>query len=307
MAQYRVDIVDGKTVLCDWGGNEIYEIQLDSTINKISNFPDTMNFTGRPNPKIRNGNAWVSNGKTIWTRSADPFMDTKRLEWEVIELPENIDSFQDFEIISDKEAIILGAYWKYDEVLKKPARYDLDFTFNYYTGVIKKTLNAFDPDEHMGDNKNALFERARFRNGFMCRNGSKILLIGQFSGLVTIFDTDNDLFKKITVVPPEDMLSDPEAAVNNGRAIAWAAPLQGNEVLFVCRMWAAKTDDPGEYVSVNVFRKLDLDSGKVTFLGSDFRGLEADSAVSLLEKDGELVSARGLIDSINAPIQQSKY
>jgi hypothetical protein len=300
-AQQFVDVVQEKMFLWDRGDNVIYEIGPDQLAKKTARLGGEIATYFTVRPKIRLDKVWVSNGEKIWHKPLDATVDG---EWEPIKLPDGIANFNDFEIISDKDALICGTVWEHDEANNKPLRYDLHFIFNYQTGNIKKTIESLDVVD--GDRvrfrslnaiqqKNEFYETLKKQCSYLCRFDSKVLIVGESSGAVTILDTDNGRVRKVQVVPEKEIPIDPQEAVNNGRAIDWIAPLMDGELLICCKLWAPLLNKPGESVSAYCFRTLEPDSGKIQFHGAEYRGKTAKPFPTLFEENGELVSVYAVI------------
>jgi hypothetical protein len=220
-------------------------------------------------------------------------------------VPDEIAQFTDFEIISDKEAIICGCMFKKSS--------DTHFVFNYKTGNVTTTIESLDlksiPYE-LSDIRRS-FAKMKIFDSYICRLDSKIIIVGRYSGFVTVLDINPDNGKlrnsrKLVIVPEDEIPGDPQDALNNGEAIAWIAPLSGDDVLICCRMWVVPDKDPLNPVSVYCFRTLNLKTGKVTFEGSSYRDRMAESHLTLYEENGELLSARDVINKHLKQIEQAK-
>jgi hypothetical protein len=126
--------------------------------------------------------------------------------------------------------------------------------------------------------------------------GSKILIVGRFSGFVTIVDRDDGGAQKIRVVPEDEIPAVPERAVNDGFAIPWVGPLEDGAALICCKKVTTREDSPEPRREWEfVFRTLDLKTGKVMPEGSSYRGVKVHGGDTLFERGGELHSVRDLM------------
>jgi hypothetical protein len=297
-AQQIVDVFPESTFLYESFHIEdtsrtIYRQDSDGKLRKISvPLSEKISLYGQPRPKIRNENIWVSNGERIAFLPLDAPNDAA---WTSIRLPKGIISFQEFEIISDDEAMLIGAYWDIaDENGKVPIRQDTRFVFNYETGAVKRTLESFDLRLlDSADENTAALTAMKLFSVYLCRFDPYVLVVGKFTGTVTVFDTDKGSVGEYQIVPIEDVPKDSYTAVNNGRAIAWVGPLAGDEALVCCRKLVPQPS--GVLYEDHYFRTLNLKTGKVRLEGSSYRGFEALSHATLFERGGELLSARDVI------------
>jgi len=290
----------------DWDGNGIIKINFDSSAEcfRLPVTPkgfDLKNLIMGTRPKIRFDNYWISDGREIYKRPLDAEPDQ---EWERVKVPGNIAQFTDFEIISDKEAIICGCIFKNS--------LDTHFVFNYKTGEVTTPIESFDiksiPYE-LRDPK-YMFAKIKSINSYICRFDSKIIIVGKYSGCVTVLDINPDnnklrRFRKIQIIPESEIPKDPQDALNNDEAISWIGSLFGGDVLICCRMWIVPKRNPSEARPEYCFRTLNLDTGKVTFEGASYRDRMAESHLTLYEDDkGKLLSVREVISERLKQIEQ---
>ncbi|MDR2697072.1 MAG: hypothetical protein LBB40_01190 [Holophagales bacterium] len=231
----------------------------------------------------------------IWPKSLEANTDTGA-KWQTVKLPEGLGSFNDFEIISDDEALICGAGWyPTDENTKVPRRFDYHFIFNYNTGVVTKSIEAFDPAIfNMPENKIFYYKR-KTMDSYLCRYNSNVLIVGCGSGSVTILDTDTGKLRKIQVVPEDEVPNDPDkTSYLKSQTIHWVCPLAGDKVIICYRMWVVPNNG-SEPLGVPCFRTMDLRSGKVTFHGSEYRGKNAEQDLPFFEEEGQLTYVRDFI------------
>ena len=301
-AQQAIDVFPDKTYITWFHDRTILELNpIDWSVKRHSNIlPENTSTRDKPRPKIRLDRVWMSDGKRIMSKpleSSDKGL-LERLggllvgEWEQIKLPENIAEFKDFEILSDKEALICGAMFTGPN--PSSTRFDIHFIFNYQTGAITRVIESFDPEfiakvaktPRMPDE--AFYTILQTIRSYTSRFNSMILIVGSFSGFVTILDVDTKRTRKIEIVPKKELPGDPEKVVNYLPVIPWVSPLPGYEVLFCCRFWAPQAEDPSKSESIYVFRTLDLRTGKVTLHGHEYLDQKAAVGVTLIEKDGQL-------------------
>jgi hypothetical protein len=304
-AQQFVDVFPDKTYIQEsysWGDG-IYKINPDLSFEIISiPLSDKTSLDGKPRPKIRFDTFWISDGKKIYSKPLDATHDQ---EWEPVKLPDGIDKFNDFEIISDKEAMLCGVFWKTIDYI--PLRYDMHFIYNYKTGLVTKTIESLDPknipivpknipeDIKSKITSDISFNLIKIFDVYLCRFDSKILIVGKYSGLVTVLDISNGKSHVFEIIPKDEMPSEPEKAVNNGKAIAWIGPLSGDDVLICCRMWVVPDKDPSRPASMYCFRTLNLKTGRIAFEGTEYRDQMAESYLTLYEENGRLLPARNVI------------
>jgi hypothetical protein len=321
-AQQQVDVFPDRThiyndVAFDGASRVIYQLTADGAVEPIDvPVPKNIDFIGRPRPKIRHGRIWISNGARLYSR---PLGAGPEEHWEIMNLPEGLAYFHDFEIISDDESLICGADWRLDKDKKKPLRSELHFVCNHNTGAIKRVVEEVDEATFFGpsgpSSRASVFYSLRLAMSYTCRLDRHMLIVGEHSGKVIVTDARGGRARAIQVVPAEEIPGDPEAAVNGGRAIDWASPLGEDEVLMCCRHRPAPTDgsprreyavraiDPetGEEVIKDlgpweyVFRTLDLKTGKVTLEGKAYRGFAAKPYNTLFGRGGELRSVRDIM------------
>jgi hypothetical protein len=292
-SQRYIDVTPEKTYVGMPGEREIFELSPDLSLTKLpSLIQENLNLHGRPRPRVRLGKIWLSNGKRIYNRSLDA---TSEEGWETAVLPEGLTDFCDFEIISKDEIVLCGAEW-FEEVWGVPLKYDLHFVFNHRNGAITRVIEELDRKHSFVDrpSDDAFFDRSKAIRATMYSLGPKILIVGRFSGLVTIIDGDGGGARKIRVVPEDEIPAVPERAVNDGWAIPWVGPLEGDAALICCKKVTVREDgqEPGREF---VFRTLDLKTGKVTLEGSSYRGIKADGVDTLFEQDGDMHSVRDLM------------
>jgi hypothetical protein len=293
-AQQYVDVFPDRTYVCDvsasvGSGRTIYQLNADRSVERTAvPVPEKISFISGPRPRVRHDKIWISDGRKLYSRSLVPGPEEG---WVPAKLPEGLEQFSDFEIISDGEAIICGATWDLpDGAQKRPLRLDLHFVFNHKTGAVKKTIEGLELADIFKESDDATyFHIIRLTKNYLCRLGQNVLIVGEHSGRVTVTDAKGGGARAVQVVPAEEMPGDPEEAVNNGRAIAWVAPLAGDGVLVCCRRRPAPQGG-SEYV----FRTLDARTGKVALEGGDYRGFEARPHDALFELDGELRPVRGV-------------
>jgi hypothetical protein len=301
--QQFVDVFHDKMYI--WTGQgTIFQIDPDLYVKTFSvHLPKGVKSADKMRPKIRFDRLWVGNGEKIWSKPLEPSTDNT---WELMKLPGKpgeLTEFKDFEIISDKEAIICGAMW-YATSLDSLSL-DIHFIFNYKTGAIIKTIESFDTtllQEALKAGKmtsSLSFNIRRIQNSYLCRFGINSLIVGKHSGFVTILDTGTGRTRKIEVVPEEELPSMSKGVKYILPAIAWVGPLSGDDVLICCRKWAPLTDNPSESVSAFVFRTLDLKTGKVKLHGSEYREKQAEWQHTLFEDNGELVSVSDFINRVS--------
>jgi hypothetical protein len=307
-AQQFVDVIDGKTYFYEANNfvdtsKTIYQLDSDYWLKKISiQLPVTTSIEGKPRPKIRNGHIWISNGQKIFKMPTDAPTDHG---WLPVLLPDGLEEFVDFEVISGDEILICGASWKLlDENENIPIhdramiRNDLHFIYNFATGIVTKTLEEFDIKSfHLEIDAagTALFILWNMFTTNICRFNSKVLIVGRRSGSITILDVDSGGTKKIQVKEDEIMLADPTYAVHHDSAIAWVSPLAGDEALICFRTLGIPSNRPNERVISYAFMALNLNTGKLKFETNHYRGHEAGPHLTLFEEGGELVSVRDFI------------
>jgi hypothetical protein len=314
-AQQRVDVVDGTVYLGRPHAKEIYKIEPGSKLEEIRGLvPEKLGFLGKPRPRVRLGNIWISDGARLHRRPLDA---APGREWETVRLPDGMDYFWDFEILSDEEALVCGAAWKSaDDNESVPVGFALHFVCNYKTGAVKRTIEEMDPGLYgAGGAKNG-YERIRRRDSYISRLGTSALIVGRASGKVTVLDTGAGKAKAFQVVPPEDLPADPEISVNNGDAIPWVGPLADGVVLVCCRKLVKPQDAEGRrsvtvrvpdtetgllppadsgLAQVHSFCTIDPKTGKVKHEGAVYRGFEAWGGSTLFEMDGELLCADDML------------
>jgi hypothetical protein len=251
--------------------------------------------------------AWVSDGREIKSKSLAPSEGDK---WTRIKLPRDLNAFQDFEVLSDKEILICGAMFTGSD--PSSTRFDIHVIVNYQTGAITKVIESFDPAFVAKVVKNpraAFYDVIKATRSYIVRFNSKILIVGSFSGFVTILDADTKNTRKIEIVPKEELPGDPERVINYTPVIPWVSPLPGDEVLLCCRYWAPPAEDEKEKEkekekvkelfnssgTIYVFRTLNLRTGKATLHGHEYFEQEADSFSTLIEKDGWLTPVKKVI------------
>jgi hypothetical protein len=90
-------------------------------------------------PKIRLNHFWISDRHKIYRRPLDA---EPGQEWELVKLPDSLLYFCDFEIISDREALLCGCVFKLDET--NIPRLDMHIIFNYKDRTVTTTIESFD-------------------------------------------------------------------------------------------------------------------------------------------------------------------
>jgi hypothetical protein len=276
--------------------------------------PEDASWLWGPRPKVRNGRLWISNGEKILSRPLDAPGDEP---WGAVLLPKGVANFQEFEIISDAEAMLIGALWDREDQAGR-ARLDMHFVFDLETGAVKKaiashapwTLEALERGGHGPLHAAMLW--AKLFDFYVCRLDPYVLIVGRNTGSVVRYDIDGGRATEHQIVPPEGIPEDPNVAINNGSAISWVGPLAGGEALMLCRdrleplpkgltNYVVYLGDDGEEVQkpapwgsfsqVNSFRTMDLASGRVRSEGARYKGFDAKPMRTLLEWDGELLPA----------------
>jgi len=312
-AQQFVDVFPDSAYIqerTDFDGSGIFKINYDLSIERFllpplpRGFSLASMFVADIRPKIRFENFWISDRHKIYKRPLDA---ESAQEWELVKVPDEIAQFTDFEIISDKEAIICGCTFKSSS--------EMHFVFNYKTGNVTTTIESLDRKSipyELSDIRHA-FTQIKILGSYICRFNSKVIIVGTHSGFVTILDINPDNGKlrnlrKIRIVPEDEIPEDPQKVINtlkNGKTISWIGPLFGDDVLICCRMRVVPDKNPSEPVITYCFRTLNLRTGKVTFEGASYRGRMAESHLTLYEdNDGELLSARDVINKRLKQIEQ---
>jgi hypothetical protein len=299
-AQQFVETHPDNKHLYDEADRAIYQLSPDASVEKYSlPVPSDLKLFGRPRPKLRLDRFWISNGKRVYSRPLQmPSEASVDTGWEQAKLPEGIEQFCDFDIISDTEAIICGCSWKMREDNDKvPLRHDLHFLFDHKTGALTKTIETLDAKDFSNATpQEAVFGLLKASESYLCRFNSYIVIVGRWSGSVVVVDLQNGNTRKSIIVPSEEMPSDSEAAVNTGNAIAWVGPLDGDAALLCCRKWSLADQLRDKPVLSYCFRTLDLKTGKVALEGPLFRERRADADLTLFEDGGNLLSVRDAID-----------
>jgi len=311
-AQQYVDVFpDGIYIqeYSDFKGSGIVKINHDLSVEHFlppvlpKDF-DLRNLIGGIRLKIRLDSFWISDRRKIYKRPLDAVPGQ---EWELVKTPDELSEFFDFEVISDKEIVIGGGVFKPHEIngtkIPQPPKHAI---FNYKTSAVTTVIESFD----LYDEKNLRSQYVRIKQSvnYICRFDSRIVIVGEYSGFVTVLDINPDNGKlrsshKFRVVPEDELPSDPTEAINNGSAISWVGPLSGDDVLMCCRMWVVPDKKPSKPVSVQCFRTLNLKTGKVTFENTVYRDRKAENYLTLFEENGELLSAREYMQKC---IEQSK-
>jgi len=332
---YKVEIIDENIHITPPEKSEIYRVNADSSIEKIKN-PVTDGGLQDP-PKVRFGYVWGMFRAAEQIRpmrlQSRPLDADSDIQWDSAILPEGLEYFTDFEILSEDEALICGAEWVNEAKCKSdvPIRYDYCFIFNYKTGKIKRSLEAFDPkmfkeamnnfDEFSSPNPYTLQYMSESR---AFRYGTNILIVGEHNGVIAIFDTLNNKYRKIVVVPKEEQPDTPFASVwGNGSAIPWLAPLQNGDLLICCRF--SKNHDPQlEYDADSDswvwnalriendarnnnsfwFRSMNIETGKVTFEGAYYREIKAESANIVFEVENEMITLGDVLKKSKEPYKK---
>jgi len=312
-AQGYVDVLRDETYvysptgLAENADKFIHRLNADGS-HEIIALPDseTTKFIGWPRPRVRLGRVWISNGKKMFSAP----LDRSGKEWEPVKLPEGINHFRDFDIISDTDAIICGCLWEANDDNKTlPARYDMHFVLNHRTGIIKKTMEEIEP--YVFAPETDFFAIYKQADSHLCWFDPYILIVGELTGKITIFSTDNGSVAALQVVPVEDIPKDAEQAVNNRRRIDWVGPLAGNEALLRCskpiplpkeeKKYTVSVDENGlekavpallaQFRQEYYFCTMNLKTGKVRREGAEYRGFDASkSRAALFERDGKLLS-----------------
>jgi len=261
-------------------------------------------------PKIRFDHFWISDNRKIYKKPLDA---EPGQEWELIKLPDGLLYFCDFEIISDKETVICGAVFKPSDATNMP-RLDMHLVFNHKTGDVTTSIDSYDFSAipyDINDIRNS-YAQIKQSESYVCRFNSRIIIVGKYSGVVTLLDLNPDSnklrrFRKIQIIPESEIPKDPQDALNNGSAINWIGPLLWDDVLICCRMWIVPKKNPSGARPEYCFRTLNLDTGKVTFEGASYRDRMAESHLTLYEDDkGKLLSVREVISERLKQIEQAK-
>jgi WD40 repeat protein len=283
----------------------IYEMDSDCSVFAVSaSLPKTIKIPASSRLKIRQNKFWVTDGKKIYNKS----LDTNDEKWMPIKLPNGMTGLRDFEVISDTELIICCAEWPVGvppqiilnvEMFSVPSKKEYHFVINYISGSIKTVFysndlsdyNRKDPSD--SDHYFGLNLAEMKSSGYLCKLDSKILIIGSYSGKVSIWDVNNKKLSQREIIPKNELPGTPLTAVENGLAIAWAAPLGDSRVLFCCQVWPA--DDGSYRVPTHCFRALNLNTGEVSFIGPEYKGIAADPGATYFERGDALL---GVSESI---------
>jgi hypothetical protein len=290
-SQHYIDVTPEKTYVGAPFGRDVFELGPGLSLTRLPDLlPEKLGLVGNPRVRVRFGKVWVSNGNRLLSRNLDA---ADKEGWKSARLPEGLDHFGDFEIVSADEALLCGAGWQEDG-RGMPLKSHLHFVFNHRNGAVKRVIEELDSKFFLDRGEDAFFGRAKESHSVLYGLGPKILIVGQLSGFVTIFDRDSGGARKIRVVPEDEMPLVPEAAVNDGFAIPWVGPLEDGSALVCCKKMALQQDGSAprrEYF----FRTLDVKTGRVTPEGGSYRGFEAKPYDALFERDGELRSARDVM------------
>jgi hypothetical protein len=316
LAQQYVDVFpDGIYIqeYSDFKGSGIVKINHDLSVEHFlppvlpKDF-DLRNLIAGIRLKIRLDSFWISDKRKIYKRPLDAVPGQ---EWELVKTPDELTEFFDFEVISDKEIVIGGGFFKPYEIngtkIPQPRKHAI---FNYKTGAVTTTIESFDFNAFpYGENDvRSFYVLIKQYASYICRFDSKIVIVGEYSGFVTVLDINPDngrlrSYRKFRIIPEDELPRDPTEAINNGSAISWIGPLSGDDVLICCRKWVVSDKKPSKPVSVQCFRKLNLKTGKVTFENTVYRDRKAENYLTLFEENGELLSAR---EYMQRCIEQSK-
>jgi hypothetical protein len=313
-AQFTVDISWEKTYIqsATLARKQVYQLNPDMSLEVIKvPLPENANLSALSPVKIRLGYFWVSSHKNIFRLPID---DPVEQSWEAIKMPEGIQYFSDFEIISDTEAILCGCKWDWPELL--PVRNDVHIIINYCTGALTKSIEHFDykdidlypRESHMTSQH---FWRLFEFNSYMFRIESKVIIVGRYSGKITVIDTDDGKIRKHKVLSDSEMpkLSDlidihlrnnknielGQPAFWPGDPICWVGPLEGDELIICHTILGIPDDKPAKPFTISSFKTLNLSTGKLTNEGTEYRGHAAGEMDTLFEKNGQLLSAYSLI------------
>jgi len=315
-AQQFVDVFpDGIYIqeYSDFKGSGIVKINHDLSVEHFlppilpKDF-DLRNLIGGIRLKIRLDSFWISDRRKIYKRHLDAVLGE---EWELVKTPDELTDFNDFEVISDKEIVICGGGFKPHQIggikIWQPRKHAI---FNYKTGAVTTTIESLDSDVNPYNENDARHYYVLIKQSasYMCRFDTRIVIVGKYSGFVTVLDINPDNGKlrssrKFRVVPEDELPSDPTEAINNGEAISWVGPLSGDDVLMCCRKWVVPDKKLSKPVFVQCFRTLNLKTGKVTFENTVYRDRKAENYLTLFEENGELLSAREYMQKC---IEQSK-
>jgi len=293
-AQYQfvtVDVLPDKKQFTYIGTKSVYQMEPDGLIKELSNLlPENAETLTVPRHRVRFDRVWYSDGKEIFNRPLNAANDDK---WESVKLPGGISKITDFEIISETEMIICGA-WFINGIS------DIHFLFDYTTGKITKTFKSrdgsFDKEAKKAiDQNDKQMSRANFykllkmTDSYSCMFDPYVLIVEK-TGNVIIYDTKTREARTVEIIPSKELPEEPEKLLRTfPTPISWVSPLSGGEVLMACRMDAAKADKPDEYVTMRVFRKLDLKSGKVTLHGTEYQGERDADKGPFIEVEGRLM------------------
>jgi hypothetical protein len=300
----------------------IYQLNPDKSLEEILiQFPGGFDSTVNSRSKIRSEHIWISDNKQLFCQPLNAFSNQV---WTSVRMPERLIYFLDFEIISDTEAMLCGASWEaLDDAKSIPSRWDMHFVFNINTGVITTSIASITPTviDLAANDDSFVFSLVKLMDSYTCRFDTKVLIVGKYSGKVTVYDTEKGSWREFQILTEEELPEDPkDAAINSGRAIAWIGPLEDEEEVLVCYrlMLVPSTDSshlplnqqvtedlslesPAEKPllvmprRVYSFCTLNLKTGKVRYEGSHYRGQEAKSHVTLFEENGQLLSVRDVI------------
>jgi len=308
-AQYQsitVDVLPDKKYFTYVGTRSVYQMEPDGSMKELPNLlPENAQIFGVPRHRIRFNKVWYSDGKEIFSMSLNMVKGEK---WESLKLPDGISKFSDFEIISEKEAIICGALFQ-NRIL------DVHFIFDYTTGRITKTFKSLPPTTLIDEMKLAeslpkttmdgqqyvrMPEETFYNLLKMTQSYSLIfdpyVLIVEKTGNIITYDTKTREVRKVEVIPPDELPDDPKKLVNSPALIRWVSPLSSGELIMSCRTVAAKADRTNEFVTALVFRTLNPKTGKVMLHGNNYRGLEAKVG-PIVEVNGHLQETKNFLEN----------
>jgi len=197
LAQQFVDVFpDGIYIqeYSDFKGRGIVKINHDLSVEHflppvLPNGLELKKIINGIRPKIRLDSFWISDKHRIYKK---PLEAVPNQEWELVKVPDRIAQFKDFEIISDKEAIICGCMFSPDpDAPNSLPPLDMHFVFNYKTGNVTTTIESVDvraiPYDLYNDINTAYYLK-KISDSYMCRFDSRIVIVGKYSGFVTILD-----------------------------------------------------------------------------------------------------------------------
>jgi hypothetical protein len=296
----------------------VYQFNPDASLEEIKvPFPENADLNALSSGvKIRFGSFWVSNSKKIFKKPMDIFSEQ---QWEAISLPEGLESFSDFDIISGTEAIICGCRWVWaeDYPVNVFARNDVHIIINFQTGAIAKSLEQYDPGElskYPIDSHFSTQHSWRLFDDFsyIFSLGTKAIIVGRQSGNITVFDAKDGKTRKHKVLSDAQLprLSDlndihernkknmemGQAFFWTGFPIDWVGSLEGDVLLVHRTILGIPDDKPDRPFTAYSFMTLNLNTGNVADEGTMYGGHDAQSSDhALFEYNGQLLSTHDLI------------